>query len=205
MNVVPRIGTDAPSFKNVPCCLPDKTLSTISLSDYINKWLVIVFYPLNFTFVCPTELIAISNIVDKLKSLNCEVIGISVDSEYSHLAWMNTPRKEGGIDGIKFPLLSDVNKLISQSYGALHLDSGHPLRALYIIDDKQKIRHITMNDPPVGRSSDEIIRLIEAFKHHEETGDVCPSDWNKDSLSIKPDPVLSKDYFSSMDSKMVIE
>lgn len=136
-----------------------------------------LFYTRDFTFVCPTEIISFSNKADDFRKIGAEVIGVSVDSVFTHLAWINTPRKEGGLGGINIPLLSDVNHSVGESYGVMHLDSGHHLRGTYIIDPNQNIRHISLNDPPVGRSVDEVYRLVEGYQSFEEHGEVCPANW----------------------------
>lgn len=131
------------------------------------------FYPLDFTFVCPTEIIAFSDRIKEFKDLNTEVVGVSVDSHFSHLAWSNTPRKQGGIGKIEYPLLADLTKKISDDYGVLLEESGISLRGLFIIDPKQVVRQITINDLPVGRSVDETLRLIKAFQFTDKHGEVC--------------------------------
>lgn len=147
--------------------------------------------------VCPTEIIAFSERINEFKQLNCEVIGASVDSHFSHLAWTNTPRKSGGIGKIEYPLLADLTKQISSDYGVL-LDAGISLRGLFIIDPKQIVRQITINDLPVGRSVDETIRLIKAFQFTDKHGEVCPANWDekKNNATIKPDVKGSQEYFS---------
>lgn len=192
---IPRIGVAAPEFTG-NAVLPNKEIKQISLKDYKGKWVVLFFYPLDFTFVCPTEIVAFSEAAKQFEALNTQVIGASVDSVFSHLAWVNTDRKKGGLGDMEIPLLEDVNKVISTAYGALHLDSGHTHRALYLIDPKGVLRHITMNDPPVGRSTSEILRLVEAFQFVEENGEVCPANWSKGKPTMKADPVKSLDYFS---------
>lgn len=190
---IPRVQSPAPYFKGT--AVISDTFQEISLHDFKNKYLVLVFYPLDFTFVCPTELIAFDEQYDKFKNVNTEVIGISVDSHFSHLAWMNTKRTEGGLGKLKLPLLSDLNKDISRSYNVLLENDGVALRGLFIIDPKQIIRHISINDLPIGRSVDETLRLVEAIQFFEQHGEVCPANWNKGSKTIKPDPKGSKEYF----------
>lgn len=133
---------------------------------------MLFFYPLDFTFVCPTEIIAFSDRIKEFRDLNTEVVGVSVDSHFSHLAWSNTPRKEGGIGKIEYPLLADLTKKISDDYGVLLDDAGISLRGLFIIDPQQVVRQITINDLPVGRSVDETIRLIKAFQFVDKHGEV---------------------------------
>lgn len=192
---IPHIGYPAPAFK-ANAVLPDKSIGEISLSQYAGKWVVLFFYPLDFTFVCPTEIIAFSDAVKQLEALNTVVLGASVDSVFSHLAWVNTDRKKGGLGAVEFPLIEDVDKSLSTAYGALHMQTGHTLRALYLIDPKGVLRHITMNDPPVGRNTAEVVRLVEAFQFVEEHGEVCPANWSKGKPTMVADPVKSLDYFS---------
>lgn len=150
------------------------------------------------TFVCPTELIAFSDKMSEFRQLNTEVIGISTDSHFSHLAWINTPRKQGGLGGLNYPLLSDFNKNISSMYNVLVEDAGVALRGLFIIDKEGALRQATINDLPVGRSVDETIRLVKAFQFVEEHGEVCPANWQPESKTIKPNPKDSKQYFETV-------
>ncbi|XP_064404972.1 peroxiredoxin-2-like [Halichondria panicea] len=168
----------------------------MKLSDFKGKYLVFFFYPLDFTFVCPTEILAFSDRIDEFKALNTEVVGCSVDSKYTHFAWIATPRNEGGLSDLKIPLLSDLTKQISRDYGVLLDDVGHALRGLFIIDAKGILRQITMNDLPVGRSVDETLRLVQAFQYTDQRGEVCPAGWKPGEKTIKPDPVAKKEYFS---------
>lgn len=170
----------------------------ISLKDYKGKYLVLLFYPLDFTFVCPTEIIAFSQKANEFRDVNTQVIGISVDSEYSHLAWTNTSRKQGGIGPINFPLLSDLQKKISRDYEVLLEDAGVALRGLFLIDPDGIIRHMSVNDLPVGRSVEEVLRLVKAFQFVETHGEVCPAGWQPDSETIKPNPEGSKEYFEKV-------
>lgn len=159
---------------------------------------MLFFYPLDFTFVCPTEIIAFSDRIKEFKDLNTEVVGVSVDSHFSHLAWSNTPRKQGGIGKIEYPLLADLTKKISSDYGVLLDEAGISLRGLFIIDPKQTVRQVTINDLPVGRSVDETLRLIKAFQFVDKHGEVCPANWDEknNKATIKPDPKGSQEYFS---------
>ncbi|XP_078354855.1 peroxiredoxin-1-like isoform X2 [Oculina patagonica] len=168
----------------------------LKLSDYKGKYVVLFFYPLDFTFVCPTEIIAFSDRVKEFRAINCEVIACSVDSQYSHLAWTNVPRKKGGIGRMEIPLLSDLTKQISKDYGVLLEDQGVALRGLFIIDDKGILRQITVNDLPVGRSVDEVLRLVQAFQFTDQHGEVCPAGWRPGNDTIVPDTKKSGEYFS---------
>jgi alkyl hydroperoxide reductase subunit AhpC len=176
--------------------LPNKSIAPVSLSDYKGKWVVLFFYPLDFTFVCPTEIVAFSEAAAEFAKLNTQVLGVSVDSVFTHLAWVNTDRKNGGLGEMHIPLIQDVNKKISIDYGVLHMDSGHTLRGLFIIDPKGIVRQITMNDLPVGRNTQEILRLVEAFQFTDEHGEVCPANWSKGKPTMKADPTQSLEFFS---------
>lgn len=181
----------APDFKGT--AVVEGRFKNIKLDDYKGKYLVLFFYPLDFTFVCPTEIIAFSERVGDFKALDTEVVAVSVDSHFSHLAWTNTPRKQGGLGDIKFPILSDLTKKVSEDYGVLLSDSGIALRGLFIIDPNGVVRQITINDLPVGRSVDETIRLIKAFKYTDQHGEVCPANWEPNKPTI--DPKNAKAYF----------
>jgi len=156
------------------------------------------FYPLDFTFVCPTEIIAFSDSAQKFKELNCELIAASVDSHFTHLAWINTPRKDGGLGDMKIPLLADLSKNIARNYGCLCEDAGLALRGLFLIDPNGIVKHICINDLPVGRSVDEALRVLQAFQFVEKHGEVCPANWKPDSPTIKPDVQKSKEYFNKV-------
>jgi len=179
-----NVQKPAPDFKGT--AVVDQQFKEVKLSDYSGKYLVLFFYPLDFTFVCPTEIIAFSDRVNEFKAINTELLAVSVDSHFSHLAWINTPRKKGGIGDIKIPVLSDLNKSISRDYGVLLEESGLSLRGLFIIDPKGIVRQITINDLPVGRSVDETLRLVNAFQFVEKHGEVCPANWEPNSLTINP-------------------
>jgi len=166
----------------------------VSLSDYKGKSLVLFFYPLDFTFVCPTEILAFNDRVEEFRAVNCEVVGASVDSKFTHLAWINTPRKEGGISGVTIPLLADLKKEIARDYGVL-LPDGVALRGLFVIDPKGIVRHTTINDLPIGRSVDEALRVVQAMQFADEHGEVCPANWEPGKATMKADPQGSKEYF----------
>lgn len=169
-----------------------------NLSDYKGKYVVLFFYPLDWTFVCPTEIIAFSERIAEFEELDVQVLGVSVDSQFSHLHWINTPRKQGGLGGLKYPLVSDVTKSISKDYGVLIEEgdgAGVALRGLFIINPEGVLRQITVNDLPVGRSIDETLRLIKAFKFTDEHGEVCPANWTPGADTIKPNPKESQEYF----------
>lgn len=192
----PHVQHPAPDFKGT--AVVNQEFKEIKLADYSGKYLVLFFYPLDFTFVCPTEIIAFSERISDFKAINTEVIGVSTDSHFSHLGWINTPRKSGGLGLINFPLLSDFNKKISRDYDVLIENVGIALRGLFIIDPKGVLIQMTVNDLPVGRSVDETLRLIKAFQFVEKHGEVCPANWNPNSPTIKPDPKGSKAYFEKV-------
>ncbi len=191
----PLVGGKAPNFKTD--AVVNGSFKEVSLDDFNGKWKVLFFYPLDFTFVCPTEITAFSDAIDKFKALNCEVMACSTDSKFSHLAWTKQPRNEGGLGEISFPLLADFQKTISEDYGVL-LSAGLALRGLYIIDDQNVIQHATVNNLGVGRNVDEILRLIEAFQFVAANGEVCPAGWTKGSATMKPDPKGSQEYFNKL-------
>ncbi|KAM4721621.1 peroxiredoxin-1 [Rhinophrynus dorsalis] len=190
-----RIGKLAPDF-TAKAVMPDGQFKDLKLSDYRGKYVVFFFYPLDFTFVCPTEIIAFSDRVEEFRKIGCEVIGASVDSHFCHLAWTNTSRKDGGLGPMKIPLVADTLRSISQDYGVLKEDEGISFRGLFIVDEKGILRQITINDLPVGRSVDETLRLVQAFQHTDKYGEVCPAGWTPGSDTIKPDVQKSKEYFS---------
>ncbi|EEB06160.1 thioredoxin peroxidase Tpx1 [Schizosaccharomyces japonicus yFS275] len=188
-----RIGQPAPDFKGT--AVVNGSFEEIKLSDYKGKWVFLGFYPMDFTFVCPTEIVAFSEAASKFAERNAQVILASTDSEYSHLAFINTPRKEGGLGGIKIPLLADHSHKISRDYGVLIEDAGIAFRGLFLIDPNGILRQITVNDLPVGRSVEEALRLLDAFIFVEEHGEVCPANWHKgaDTIDTKnPDKYFSK-------------
>ncbi|KAF0691153.1 Aste57867_17577 [Aphanomyces stellatus] len=172
----------------------------ISLSDFAGKYVVLFFYPLDFTFVCPTEIIAFSDRVAEFQKLDTVVLAASCDSKFSHLAWINQPRVEGGLGEMKIPVIADITKKIARNYGVLiedGEDEGVPFRGLFIISPEGIVRHITINDLPVGRSVDEVLRLVQAFKYTDEHGEVCPAGWTPGAPTMVDDVVKSKAYFKS--------
>jgi len=174
----------------------------ISKSDYAGKYLVLLFYPFDFTYVCPTELIAFSEAIQEFKDLNAELVGASTDSHFTHLAWINTPRTQGGLGKINYPLLADISKDVSRDYDVLVEESDDPmygaaLRGLFIIDPTGKIRSMQINDDAVGRNVEETLRLIKAFQFADENGEVCPANWTPGSKTIVPDQEAKKVFFSS--------
>ena len=175
------VTKEAPDF--VADAVVNEEFKTVKLSDYRGKYVVLFFYPLDFTFVCPTEIIAYSDKIDEFRKRGSEVLGCSVDSKFSHLAWIRTPRPDGGLGGLKFPLVSDITKKISSDYGVL-LDGGVALRGTFLIDKNGILRHALINDLPLGRNIDESIRMIDALHFFEQHGEVCPANWKPGALTI---------------------
>ncbi|XP_067931938.1 peroxiredoxin 2-like isoform X2 [Watersipora subatra] len=183
----------APNFTGT--AVVNASFKEVKLSDYRGKYLVFFFYPLDFTFVCPTEIIAFSDRAEEFRAINCEVVACSTDSHYSHLAWVNTSRKDGGLGNMNIPLLADKTGETARAYGVYKQDEGIAYRGLFIIDDKGNLRQITVNDLPVGRSVDETLRLVQAFQFTDKHGEVCPVGWKPGMATMKPDPKGSKSYF----------
>ncbi|CAL8072437.1 unnamed protein product [Orchesella dallaii] len=188
-----NIQKPAPQFSGTG--VVDGQFRDIRLTDYKGKYLVFFFYPLDFTFVCPTEIIAFSDRVDEFRKIGCEVIAASTDSHFSHLAWVNTPRRQGGLGKMEIPLLADKTGDIAKAYGVYKEDEGIAFRGLFIIDSKQNLRQITINDLPVGRSVDETLRLVQAFQFTDKHGEVCPAGWQPGKKTIKPTVDKSKEFF----------
>jgi peroxiredoxin (alkyl hydroperoxide reductase subunit C) len=181
-----RIQGETPDF-TAQAVMPDGSIKEMKLSDFKGKYIVLFFYPLDFTFVCPTEILSISDRIEEFRERGVEVIGVSVDSPYSHIAWRNTPRKKGGIGDVAYPLVSDLDKSISDKYGVLLEKPGIALRGLFIIDKQLKLRHITINDLPLGRNVDEVLRVLDAVQFSEKHGEVCPANWKRGEEGMKPD------------------
>ncbi|KAH6577935.1 hypothetical protein BASA50_003847 [Batrachochytrium salamandrivorans] len=199
MHTFARVQKPAPTWSSK--AVVGKEIKSLSSEDYLGKWLVLFFYPLDFTFVCPTEIISYSKASEEFRKLNTEVVGISVDSVYAHLAWINQPRKLGGLGDLDIPLVSDITKNISHSYGVLADsggDIGLSLRGTFIIDPKGVVRQITINDTGVGRNIDETLRLVEALQFVDEHGEVCPAGWKKGEKTMTADPIKSKEYFQTV-------
>ncbi len=184
----------APDF-TATAVMPDNTFKEdFTLSSYKGKYVCLFFYPLDFTFVCPSEILAFDKRLQEFKDKNCEVIGVSIDSHFTHLAWKNTPVNEGGIGNIQYPLVADLSKKISLSYGVLLEDMGIALRGLFLIDKEGIIRHQLVNDLPLGRSVDEALRILEALQFHEAHGEVCPANWRPGEEAMKPTPEGVAEY-----------
>jgi peroxiredoxin (alkyl hydroperoxide reductase subunit C) len=187
----------APEFAS-DAVFADGSIKTLKLADYKGKWTVLFFYPLDFTFVCPTEIIAFSDRYKDFTAIGAEVIGVSVDSQFTHLAWRNTPRNQGGLGDLAYPLVADLNKSIARDYGCLIEEAGVALRGLYVIDPKGVVRAAIVHDLPVGRSVDEVLRVIKAFQFVEKHGEVCPANWSEGKATMKADPKGSKEYFAKV-------
>lgn len=196
MTPIRLVGNKAPDFK-ANAVINGEIKEGVTLADFKDKWKVLYFYPLDFTFVCPTEITAFHDHLDKFKEINCEVIGCSVDSEFSHLAWSQKPRTEGGIGTIGYPILADITKSIARNYGVL-LDDSVALRGTFIIDDKNVIQQCSINNLGVGRNVEEVLRLVEGYQYVAKNGEVCPAGWNKGGDTMKPDPKGSQEYFSKL-------
>ena len=188
------VTKQAPGFE-AETVMPDNSFEKISLSSLRGKYVLVFFYPLDFTFVCPSEILAFNRQIADFRAKNCEVLGISVDSVYTHLAWKNTPVDQGGIGPVQFPLVSDISKSISDDYGVL-LEDGVSLRGLFLIDKDGVIRHELVNDLPLGRNVDEALRVIDALQFFEEHGDVCPANWRPGDEAMKPTAEGVADYLS---------
>jgi alkyl hydroperoxide reductase subunit AhpC len=189
------VTKEAPDFK-AQAVMPDGSFKEVSLSDYRGKYVLLFFYPLDFTFVCPTEIIAFSDRVKDFATANVQVLGVSIDSHFTHLAWRNMGRSEGGLGRIDYPLIADLDKKISQAYDVL-LPAGIALRGLFLIDKNGIVRHQVVNDLPLGRNVDEALRMVKALQFVETHGEVCPANWQEGKATIKPNPQGSKEFFGS--------
>jgi alkyl hydroperoxide reductase subunit AhpC len=188
------VTKQAPEFQ-AKAVLADGSFKDIALKDFRGKKVVLFFYPLDFTFVCPTEIIAFSEAAAEFEALGVQLLGCSVDSQYTHLAWRNMPRNQGGLGQIKYPLVADLDKSIAQSYGVL-LPAGVALRGLFLIDKEGIVRHQVVNDLPLGRSVEEALRMVKALDFFETNGEVCPANWKQGAATIKPEPSASKKFFA---------
>lgn len=191
------VGKPAPEFKAQ--ALVDGEIKEVKLEDYKGKWKLLFFYPLDFTFVCPTEIIAFSEAAEEFSKRGCQLIACSVDSVFSHLAWTQQDRSEGGLGPMNIPILSDLNKEIATSYEVLN-EEGVALRGSFLIDDKGVIQQATINNLSVGRSVDEALRLLKAYQYTAEKGEVCPANWSEGDDTMKADPEASKEWFSKHSS-----
>lgn len=191
------VQKEAPNFKAQ--AVKGREFVDIELSQFRGKYVVLFFYPLDFTFVCPTEIIAFDEQLEEFQKRNTEVLAVSVDSAFSHLAWQKTPRDKGGLGDVRYPLVADITKQISEDYGVLlHEgdDAGVALRGLFLVDKEGILQHVTINNLPLGRNVSEVLRMIDALQYFEKHGEVCPANWQEGSDTIKPDPEGSQEYFS---------
>ncbi|MCG9892087.1 MAG: peroxiredoxin [Thermosynechococcaceae cyanobacterium MS004] len=192
-----RVGMPAPDF--TATAVYGQEFKEIRLSDYRGQYVVLFFYPLDFTFVCPTEIAAFSDRHPEFKAINTEILGVSVDSHFSHLAWIQTDRKSGGVGDLAYPLVADLKKEISAAYNVLDPEAGVALRGLFIIDKAGIVQHVTVNNLSFGRSVDETLRVLQAIQHVQANPDeVCPVDWQPGAVTMNPDPVKSKAYFETL-------
>ncbi len=175
------VGQMAPDFEMSSTKNIEKLDENVKLSDYRGKWLVLLFYPLDFTFVCPTELTAFSDRYEDFEGIGAEVLGVSTDSVFSHRAWLKTPRDKGGVEDLRYPLAADSTKKVSRDYGVLIEDQGVALRGLFVIDPEGVLRYKVVHDLNVGRSADETLRVIQAL----QTGGLCQADWRPGQETIK--------------------
>ena len=190
------VGKQAPDFK-ATAVMADGSFKEMSLSEHRGKFVVLFFYPLDFTFVCPSEIIAFHNKVNEFKERNCEVIGVSVDSHFTHAAWRNTPVDKGGIGTIGYPLVADLTKSIAANYDVLTGNGAVAFRGLFLIDTKGVVRHQIVNDLPLGRSVEEALRMVDALQFHETNGEVCPANWKKGREGMKADAAGVAKYLAA--------
>jgi peroxiredoxin (alkyl hydroperoxide reductase subunit C) len=207
------VGKKAPDFK-ASAVVNNEFVDDFSLSQFLGKkYIVLFFYPLDFTFVCPTEILAFQEKLSEFEKANCQVIGVSIDSKFTHYAWLNTPKEKGGIQGVTYPLVADLDKTISLNYGVLAGDysidvdedgneirtfSGQPVayRATFLIDPNGVVRHQVVNDLPLGRNIDEALRMLHALQHVEKYGEVCPANWDEGKDAMKATPEGVAEYLS---------
>ena len=189
------VTKQAPDFTATAVMGDNSFKEDFKLSDFRGKYVILFFYPLDFTFVCPSEIIAFDKALASFQAKNCEVIGVSIDSQFTHWAWKNTPVNDGGIGNIQYPLVADLDKKISRQYGVL-LDMGVALRGTFLIDREGVIRHAVINDLPLGRSIDEAMRMLDALEFHESHGDVCPANWKEGEEAMTPTAEGVADYLA---------
>lgn len=189
------VGKQAPEIQ-AKAVIKDKILDDFSLTDFKGKYIVLFFYPLDFTFVCPTELHAFQDKLHEFERRKAQLIGCSVDSCFSHVAWLAQPKSKGGILGVSYPIISDLNKTIARDFEVLNEGEGIAYRGLFLIDQEGIVRHQLINDFPLGRSVDEVIRLLDALIFHEKNGEVCPANWKSGEKGMKPTDQGLSEYFS---------
>ena len=184
MSTCTLVTKAAPDF-TADAVMADNSFGQVSLSSYQGKYVYLLFYPLDFTFVCPSEILAFNKKLDEFKQRNCELISISIDSKFTHLAWKNTKVEDGGIGQVQFPMVADLNKEITKAYGIEH-PASVALRGLFLIDPKGVVRHCVINDLPLGRSVDEALRMLDALQFTDTHGEVCPANWKQGHEAMKP-------------------
>ncbi len=189
------VGKVAPQFKS-KAVVDGKIVDAFSLKDFLGRYVIFFFYPLDFTFVCPTELHAFQEALVEFQEKGAEVIGCSVDSPFAHLAWLNTPKAKGGIQGVSYPLVSDITKEIARSFQVLKEDEGIAYRGLFLLDHKGIIRHCVINDLPLGRSVGEALRMLDALQSFEAHGEVCPANWSMGKKTMEPTLEGVEEYFT---------
>lgn len=189
------VGKPAPEFK-AKAVINNVIHNDFSLNHLRGKNIIFFFYPLDFTFVCPTELHAFQEKMPEFKKRNTEIVACSVDSPFTHLAWLNTPKSKGGIQGVEYPLVADMTKSIARDYGVLLQSEGIAYRGLFLIDKEGLVRHQVINDLPLGRSVDEVMRTLDALLYYEAHGEVCPADWQVGKRSMKPNQEGLEQYFA---------
>ncbi len=188
------VGRKAPKFSAKAVC-KGEMIADFSLEKLLGRYVVLFFYPLDFTFVCPTELHAFQSKLKDFQQRGAEIVGCSVDSCYTHQAWLNTPKSKGGIEGITYPILADLSKTIALDYHVLEEKEGIAFRGLFVIDPKGIVRHQLVNDLPIGRSVDEVLRILDALIFHEQYGEVCPANWRTGEKTMKTDAQGLVDFF----------
>lgn len=189
------VAKPAPDF-TATAVMPDNTFkSDFKLSDYRGKYVILFFWPLDFTFVCPSEVLAFDKALPKFQAKNTEIIGVSIDSQFTHYAWRATPAEQGGIGPVQFPLVADLTKQISRDYGVL-FDDAVALRGLFLLDKGGIVRHALVNDLPLGRNVNEALRMVDALQFHEEHGDVCPANWQEGDDGMIPTAAGVADYLT---------
>ncbi len=196
------VGRKAPDF-TAAAVLPDGSIKeNFKLSDAKGKYVVLFFWPLDFTFVCPSEIIAHDHRYEGFKERNVQVIGVSIDSQFTHYAWRNTAPKEGGIGPVQFPMVADVKHEIMHAYGIAHPEEGVALRASFLIDKQGVVQHQVVNNLPLGREVDEMLRMVDALQFHEENGEVCPAGWEKGKPGMKATAEGVADYLAKNAKKL---
>jgi peroxiredoxin (alkyl hydroperoxide reductase subunit C) len=183
------VGKPAPDFTAAAVLADGDIVEDFNLKSYLSgSYGLVFFYPLDFTFVCPSEILAYSNRVPQFKERNVKVVAVSVDSQYTHNAWRNTAPKDGGLGPVQFPMVADMTKQIARDYDVLVEDAGVALRGTFLIDKDGIVRHQLVNDLPLGRNADEALRMVDALQFHEENGEVCPAGWQKGQEGMVADP-----------------